>query len=51
MSGASNVEVTVLAHRPRMLSLAAAHAARVLITFDRRMLTAAEALGTFELPD
>lgn len=33
------------------LALAAAHATRVLITFDRRMRTAAEALGTFELPD
>jgi len=33
------------------LALAAAHATRVLITFDRRMRTAAEALGTFELPE
>ena len=33
------------------LALAGALATRVLITFDRRMRTAAEALGTFELPE
>jgi predicted nucleic acid-binding protein len=33
------------------LALAAAHEARVLITFDRRMRTAAAALGTLELPE
>ncbi len=32
------------------LALAALAGTRVLITFDRRMTTAAKALGTFELP-
>ncbi|MGH7265384.1 MAG: type II toxin-antitoxin system VapC family toxin [Candidatus Rokuibacteriota bacterium] len=33
------------------LALAGLHGARVLVTFDRRMETAARALGTFELAD